>query len=149
MNQTLTTWNPFRDLTELSNRLNSLAGNQCGASGKGRCATGDWLPSVDIHEDENGYTIHADLPRVDKDNVTLTFSDRVLTVEGERKSEEKSEGSKVHLVERSYGRFVRSFRLPEDANGEAIKATFKEGVLTINVPKREETKPKSIAINVD
>jgi HSP20 family protein len=148
MNQTLTTWNPFRDLTELSNRLNSLAGNQCGTSSKGRCGVGSWLPSVDIHEDEAGYTIHADLPRVDKDNVTLTFSDRVLTVEGERKAEEKSEGAKVHLIERSYGRFVRSFRLPEDANGEAIKATFKEGVLTIAVPKREETKPKSIEINV-
>ena len=148
MNQTLTTWNPFRDLTELSNRLNSLAGAQCGTSVKGRRGVGSWLPAVDIHEDESGYTIHADLPRVEKDNVTLTFSDRVLTVEGERKAEERSDTAKVHLVERSYGRFVRSFRLPEDANGEAIKATFKEGVLTVTVPKREETKPKSIEINV-
>ena len=142
MNHTLTTWNPFRDLNELSNRLNSLSGNQARSAG-------NWAPSVDVHEDEDGYKIHADLPKVDKDHVTVTFSDHVLTVEGERKAEEKKDDTKVHLVERSYGKFVRSFRLPEDASGEAIKATFKDGVLTINVPKREETKPRSIEINVD
>ena len=146
MNQTLTTWNPFRDLNELSSRLNSLASQRrCGSAN----TEGAWAPAVDISEDDNGYSIHADLPKVDKDNVTVTFADRVLTIEGERISEEKSESAKVHLVERYSGRFVRSFRMPEDADGESIKASFKDGVLTVQIPKREETKPKSIEISVD
>lgn len=137
---TITTWNPFRELNELSNRLLGTP-----ASGDG-CA---WRPSVDISEDSAGYTIHADLPRVDKDHVKVTFADGVLSIEGERHSEEKSDETKVHLIERSYGRFVRSFRLPEDADGSGIAANFKDGVLTVAVPKREETKPKSIEINVN
>ena len=141
MNNTLTHWNPFRELNELSSRLNA---SSCGA---GRCSSG-WAPSVDVKEDENGYTILADLPSVDKDNVTVTFTDHVLSIEGERKTAEKVEGTKVHILERSYGKFVRSFRLPDDANGEAIAATFKDGVLTVAVPKREETKPKSVEIKV-
>ncbi|MGK0184623.1 MAG: HSP20 family protein [Verrucomicrobiales bacterium] len=144
MNQNLKTWNPFRDLDELSSRL--VASQRCGSSSS---IQGSWTPAVDVRENENGYVVLADLPRVDKGNVTVTFSDRVLSIEGERKAEEKPEGTKVHLVERSYGSFTRSFRMPEDADGEAVKATFKDGVLTVQVPKREETKPKSIEITVD
>lgn len=145
MNHTLATWNPFRELNELSNRLSFLAGH----GNHSRGVAGDWTPQVDIREDADGYCIHADLPRVDKDNVTVTFADRVLTIEGQRETEAKREGATMHLVERSCGRFVRSFRLPEDADGEAVKATFKEGVLTVFVPKREESKPKTIEIRVD
>ena len=140
--KTLTTWNPFRELDQFSARLQGLS-DRCVP-----CGESVWRPAVDISEDDSGYKIVADLPRVDKNHVKLTFVDSVLTIEGERSTEEKSEGTKAHLVERVYGKFVRSFRLPEDANGEAIEANFRDGVLTVTVPKREETKPKSIEIKV-
>ena len=140
--RTLTTWNPFRDLDRLNARLRHLTDTD-------ETRASVWRPAVDVSEDEAGYKIVADLPRVDKDHVKLTFVDGVLTIEGERVEEEKSEGTTTHLVERSYGKFVRSFRLPEDASGEGIEANFRDGVLTVTVAKREESKPKSIEIKVD
>ena len=141
--KTLTTWNPFRDLDHLNASLRSLS-NGCGVRGESA-----WRPAVDVTEDASGYTIVADLPRVDKEHVNVTFVDSVLTIEGERSEVDKKEGTTVHVLERSYGKFVRSFRLPEDANGEAIEACFRDGVLTVTVPKREEAKPKTIEIKVD
>jgi HSP20 family protein len=141
--KTLTTWNPFRELDQLNASLRSLSRN------RGTRGESQWHPAVDVVEDESGYTLVVDLPRVDKEHVNLTFTDSVLVIEGERTAEEKKEGATTHLTERAYGKFVRSFRLPEDANGEAIEANFRDGVLTVTVPKKEESKPKSIEIKVD
>ncbi len=139
----VTVWNPFRELDVLTNRLfgNSLLNRE--SEGK------PWSPRVDITEDEQGYKIVADLPEVPKEAVKVTVEEGVLTVRGERKWEKKTENTKVHLIERSYGSFSRSFRLPEDANGEKVSASYKDGVLTVTLPKAEEKKPKQIEVQVD
>ncbi len=140
---TLTVFNPFRDLDALTNRLfgNGLAERESDSR--------PWSPRVDITEDEAAYKITADLPEVSKDAVKVTLEDGVLTLRGERKWEKKTENTKVHLVERSYGTFTRSFRLPKDASGETVSATYKDGVLTVVVPKREESKPRQVEVKID
>jgi HSP20 family protein len=139
---TLSVYNPFREFETLANRL--LSQSQGSRTGESR----PWLPSVDVTEDATAYSITADLPDVPKDAVKVTVEDGVLTIRGERKWEKKTENTKVHLVERSYGSFTRSFRLPDDAAGDKVSATFKDGVLKVSLPKREEAKPRQVEVQV-
>ncbi len=139
---TLSIYNPFREFDALANRLFG----QAGVSRQGESRP--WLPQVDITEDESAYTITTDLPDVSKDAVKVTVEDGVLTVRGERKWEKKTDNTKVHLVERSYGSFTRSFRLPDDAAGDKVAASFKDGVLNVVLPKREEAKPRQVEVQV-
>lgn len=139
---TLTSHHPFRDFEALASRLfhqNPPARNH---------DSRPWVPQVDITEDTAAYTITSDLPEVAKDAIKITVEEGILTVRGDRKWEKKSENTKVHLVERSYGSFTRSFRVPEDAAGEKVAATFKDGVLTVVLPKREETRPRQVEVQV-
>jgi HSP20 family protein len=101
-----------------------------------------------VAEDDAGYYITADLPEVASGDVKVVVREGVLTIEGERKSEGTKEGKKYHLVERSYGSFLRSFTLPKNAAGDKVAAAFKNGVLTITVPKREDVKPREIEVKV-
>ncbi|MFN0130650.1 MAG: Hsp20/alpha crystallin family protein [Verrucomicrobiales bacterium] len=140
---TLTTYNPFREFDALTNRLFG----QSAAPARGG-ESRPWLPQADVTEDETAYTITTDLPEVPKDAVKVTVEDGVLTIRGERKWEKKTDNTKVHLVERSYGSFTRSFRLPDDAAGDKVSASFKEGVLKVVLPKREETKPRQVEVQV-
>ena len=103
---------------------------------------------MDVTEDESSYRIAAELPDVPSSDVKVVVRDGVLTLRGERKSERKTEGTKYHLVERSYGSCQRSFTLPKDANGEKVSAEYKNGVLVVTVPKREEVKPREIEVKV-
>ena len=135
-------YNPFREFETLANRL--FTNSPAPSNGESR----PWIPQVDITEDETGYTITSDLPDVPKEAVKVTVEDGVLTVRGERKWEKKTDSTKVHLVERSYGSFTRSFRLPDDAAGDKVTATFKEGVLKVTLPKREELKPRQVEVQV-
>jgi HSP20 family protein len=105
-----------------------------------------WAPRADIHETENEYLVQLDLPGLDKKDVKIKVEDNYLTVTGERKSEHNVEDNKYHRCERYYGTFNRSFRLYKDVRAEKIKATFKNGVLEIRIPKAEEVKPKEIEI---
>ena len=139
---TLSVYNPFREFESLANRL--FQQNPGSRTGESR----PWVPQVDVTEDETAYTITTDLPDVPKEAVKVTVEDGVLTVRGERKWEKKTENTKVHLVERSYGSFTRSFRLPEDASGDKVSASFKEGVLKVVLPKREEAKPRQVEVQV-
>ena len=106
----------------------------------------DWAPLVDIEENENGYLIKADLPGLSKDDVHVTLENGVLSISGERKQEKEEKDKKYHRVERVYGRFVRSFTLPEDADPDQISAQFKDGVLEVRIGKSEAVKPKRIEI---
>lgn len=108
----------------------------------------EWSPLVDITEDEKEYLIKAELPEVKKEEVKITVQDDVLTISGERKYEKEEKGKKYHRVERAYGSFVRSFTLPEDADGTKVAAEFKDGVLKVHLPKSEKAKPKSIEVTV-
>ena len=103
-------------------------------------------PAVDVSEDETGYTITVELAGVKKEDVTVEVHENVLSIRGEKKSEREEKQEKTHWVERSYGSFSRSFTLPPAALSAELKASFKEGVLTIEIPKQEQVKPRQIAI---
>ena len=114
-------------------------------------STADWAPAVDIAEDDDAYEITADLPDVNKDHVKVTSNDGYLTITGEREheKEEKDKKKKYQRIERSYGRYERSFRLPDDVEADKVEAKFKNGVLKLTLPKSEEKKPKELEIKVD
>jgi len=105
-----------------------------------------WCPCVDVKEKNNEYVLEFELPGVDKKNVSLAIDNNVLTVSGEKKTEEKKEEENYYYSERSYGRFERSFTLPEDVKSDKIDANFKNGVLTVSLPKTEKPEPKKIEI---
>ncbi len=107
-----------------------------------------WSPVVDVREDEDGIQVISELPGLSKDDVTVTVENGVLSIAGEKKQEtEKGEkGGEYHLVERQYGRFERSFTLPRSVDAGKVKASFKEGVLSIELPKTAKAKPRQIEI---
>ena len=147
----MTRWNPFKDLEEMEKRLSGYLDRPAlrTEAGKEEAMTvAEWSPLVDITEDDKEYLIKADLPEVKKEDVKLTVQDDVMTISGERKYEKEEKGKKYHRVERAYGSFMRSFTLPEDADGSKVSAEYKEGVLKVHLPKSEKAKPKSIEVKV-
>lgn len=124
-------WDPFRDWETMFGRIEV-----------GR------LPSTDVEESDKAYTFYIELPGVDEADVDVTLSDDTLTVKGEKKSECEEEGKNFQLAERSYGRFERSFRLPEDLDASKVDASFEKGVLRITLPKFAQVKKKSRKIAV-
>ncbi|WP_447980549.1 Hsp20/alpha crystallin family protein [Candidatus Nitrospira bockiana] len=146
----LVKWDPVRELEEMSERLNRLFGRSLGGrqNGKEMLTVADWSPDVDITETDAEYVIHAELPGLKKDDVKITLQDGVLTLQGERKYEKEEKGRRYHRVERSYGRFMRSFTMPDSIDESKVSAEFKDGVLQIHVPKSEKAKPKAIEVKV-
>jgi HSP20 family protein len=110
--------------------------------------TADWAPIVDIQESDKEYLVKAELPEVKKDDVKVNINDGVLTLEGERHQEKEEKNKKFHRVERSYGKFVRCFTMPEDADDKKVQADFKDGVLNVHIGKSEAAKPKAIEVKV-
>ena len=148
---TLTRWDPFREMDELQKRLSSMFGlsTQRLANGKEENMTvSQWLPLVDITEDDKEYLIKAELPEVKKDDVKVTVESGVLTISGERKFEREEKDKRYHRIERSYGSFTRSFNVPDDADDAKVAAEFKDGVLTVRLAKSEKARPKSIEVKV-
>ncbi len=107
----------------------------------------EWRPAADIRETEEAFLVEAELPGIAKDDVTVTFEDGVLSLSGERKFEEESGEGTLRRVERSYGSFTRSFRLPREVDAEAVTAAYADGVLTVTIPKTETAKPRTIEIS--
>lgn len=145
-----TRMNPFRELEEMEKRLSTIFGRQnVRRDGEKEAMTmAEWSPLVDITEDEKEYVIKAEVPEIKKEDIKLTVQDNVLTISGERKSEKEEKGKKYHRVERTYGSFMRSFTLPEDADGNKVAAEYKDGMLNVRLPKAEKAKPKSIEVKV-
>lgn len=142
-------WNPFSEMDQLNNQLNHLLFGTRAASSRGKSAEAhDWVPLVDIVEGDSEYVIKAELPEIDKKDISVKVEDGVLTLSGERKAETVSDEARVHRIERSYGKFVRTFRVPKNADAEKVGAAFKDGVLRVTLPKVEEAKPKSIEVAV-
>lgn len=112
-------------------------------------ASRPWSPAVDILETENELILKADIPEVDPKNVGIQLENGTLTLKGERRFEEQKNGAGFHRIERSYGSFVRAFSLPDTVDGEKVKADYKNGVLTVTLPKKEVAKPKTINIAVN
>ena len=146
----LVRWDPFRELEEVSDRLNRMFARTAASrtNGKETMIVADWTPSVDISETEQEYQIKAEIPDVKKEDVKVTVEDGVLTIQGERKHEKEEKGKKYHRIERSYGSFVRTFSLPDVIEEEKVNADFKDGVLNLHLPKSEKAKPKAIEVKV-
>jgi HSP20 family protein len=105
-----------------------------------------WLPPVDIRETEEAYLVTAELPGLTKKDVDVTVENSILTLSGERRWEKSSESETYHRMERAFGRFSRSFTLPHQVEADKVKANFKDGLLTVSIPKAEQAKPRRIAI---
>jgi HSP20 family protein len=108
----------------------------------------EWSPLVDISEDDKEYIVKAELPEMKKEEIKINVHDDVLSISGERKYEKEEKGKKYHRVERAYGSFMRSFTLPEDADGSKVNAEYKDGLLKVHLPKSEKAKPKAIEVKV-
>jgi HSP20 family protein len=106
-----------------------------------------WIPPVDIQETEDAYRLTAELPGLTKDDINITLENNVLRLTGERKLEKDVKKESYQRVERTYGTFARSFSLPHQVDGDKVEAAFKDGVLTITVPKAEQAKPRKISIS--
>jgi len=106
----------------------------------------EWSPLVDIKEEDNGFKVKVDLPGMDKDDICIEVDGNRLAISGERKFEQEEKKENYHFVERSYGKFYRSFTLPAIVQADKIDATYKDGVLEVNLPKKEEVKPKKVTI---
>lgn len=148
----LTHWNPLRDVQELQNRVfqalqNPVPGSE-GVEGK-PAAVADWVPVVDIAEDDKEFLITAELPQVSRENVRVTVDKDRLTLSGERKFGNEETGRKFHRVERAYGNFSRTFRLPENVDAEKVEAEFKDGVLSIHLAKIEKAGPRQIEVKAE
>lgn len=111
-------------------------------------ASRPWSPAVDIYETENDLVLKADVPEIDPKNVTIQMENGTLTVRGERRFEEQKNGKGFHRIERGYGSFVRAFSLPDTVDAEKVKADYKNGVLTITLPKKEVAKPRTINVEI-
>lgn len=146
---TLVRWDPFRELEDMSERLNRVFSRPTlRNTGKENLTVADWMPTVDISETESEYLIKAELPEVRKEDVKVMVENGVLTLQGERRQEKEEKGRRFHRVERSYGSFVRSFTLPESVDEGGVKAEYKDGVLALHLPKSEKVKPKAIDVKV-
>ena len=146
-------WNPLREMEEMQNRMAALFGPDplriIDPNREEKIASTDWIPAVDITEDEKEFLIKTDLPEMKKEDVHVTFADGVLTITGERKSEKEEKNRKFHRIEREHGRFLRSFTLPETADATRIAAEFKEGVLLLRLPKNEKARPKVVEVKIN
>lgn len=142
----LVKWEPFRELEEIQSRLNRFFGSSPG--GDEAMTFADWSPAMDVQETDQEYAIKADLPDVKKDDVKVTLENGILAIEGERRFEKEDKNKKYHRVERAYGKFVRRFALPTEVDGTTVKADFKDGVLSVRLPKTAKPTAKTIEVKV-
>jgi len=145
----ITSWDPFKELEEMSSRLNRLFGmRKTSGSGEESLTVAQWSPAVDVSETEKEFLIKAELPEMKKEDVKVTLDEGILTIQGERKLEKEEKGKRFHRIERSYGSFTRSFTLPDDVDAAKVAAEFKDGMLNIRLPKTEKPKPKATDVKI-
>jgi HSP20 family protein len=141
---TLVRWNPTRELASMEiDRLHRMFES---FYGNGRA----WAPAVDVYETQaREFVIKAELPEMKREDIAVTFEDNVLTLSGERKASFEDDNGSYHRSERAHGRFTRSFTLPATVDGSRISAAYKDGVLTVRIPQREDAKPKTITVDAE
>ena len=151
--RTLTRWEPVSDLATWNQQMDrwfsELMGRGMRRVGDEDRVRGSWTPAVNVLEKKEAIVITADLPGMKAENVEVTVEEGVLTIRGERSFEEAKEGETYHRIERSYGLFERTFSLPNSVDPTKIEAKFKDGEMVVNLPRREESKPRSVKIKVD
>jgi HSP20 family protein len=134
----LAKWDPFRDLKSIEDDVDRLLGRSFARS--------SWVPALDVRETEERFELSLDLPGIDPDGVTVSFEDGTLTITGKREFNEEEGGETWHRIERGFGSFARSIRLPRTADPDRIDASYDKGVLTVLVPKSEAAKPRTIEV---
>ncbi len=150
----ITRWNPAtditRDLDTMQKRMNRLFNDFfSGREGDGDdLILGSWNPAVDVVEHDDSYVIEAELPGMNKNDIKISVTNDVLTIQGEKKVEKEDKKKNFHRTERSYRSFSRTFSLPGNVKADKVEAEFNNGVLTVKVPKSEEAKPKQIDVKV-
>ena len=144
---TITRYDPFRDLRNIQEEVNRLfTGNVGRTFDDEGMARGSWNPSVDIYENKDQIVLEAELPGMNREDFDLSIENNVITLRGERRFEKKEDADNYHRVERAYGSFTRSFTLPNSVSGEGANAEYRNGVLRVTIPKREETKARRIEV---
>lgn len=140
----------LRDLQNMTDRVDRLlAGRNMPSAGRDEAmALVDWAPAVDVMETDEEFQIRAELPGVEKKDVKLSVENGVLLISGHREQEKEEKGKRYHRIERAYGNFARSFTVPEAVDSEKVTADFKNGLLTVRLPKSEKARPKSIEVKV-
>ncbi|HEY0323225.1 MAG TPA: Hsp20/alpha crystallin family protein [Pyrinomonadaceae bacterium] len=140
-------YDPFRDLRSLQDEVNRLfSTNLTRAFGDEGIARGAWMPNVDIYENKDQIVLEAELPGMNREDFDLSIESNIITLRGERRFEKKDDGDNYHRVERAYGTFTRSFTLPQTVSAEGATAEYKNGVLRVTLPKREEVKARRIEV---
>ncbi|HSB70205.1 MAG TPA: Hsp20/alpha crystallin family protein [Candidatus Methylomirabilis sp.] len=143
------TWDPFAEMADLRRVTDRVFGEFFGRTPSGMASTeGLWSPLVDIHETSDGIQLKAELPGVKQEDIEVSLDGDTLTLKGERRRETEVKENEYHRVERSYGKFQRSILLPSVVDASRVKATYRDGVLEIQLPKKEEAKPKEIKVEV-
>jgi len=142
----ITHWNPYSELATVQDQMNRLFRNIWGGGQRDEADYGAWMPAVDLREEEKQYVIEADLPGVKKDDIEINIENNVLSLSGERRFENEEKKDAYHRIERTYGKFMRSFTLPVRVDTEKVSATYKDGILEVKVPKTEESLPKKIKV---
>ncbi len=148
-------WKPSRDLASfpsdmvsLQREMNRVFDSFFNGVDEPGLLNGTWAPAVDVAEGEDSYTVKMELPGVKKDDVKITLESNILTIRGEKKAESEVKEKNYHRTERSYGSFQRSFTLPTTVKNDRIDAVYKDGILTVTLPKAEEAKPRQIEVKV-
>lgn len=144
----LVRWDPGRELSGLQTDVNRLFDSFFGAGAEGADAGGHrrWVPAMDLIEEDDALLLEADLPGLTEDDINVEVQDNVLTVSGERRSEQEKRGDGYHRTERAFGHFSRTVTLPEAIEEDRVTANFNDGVLEVRVPKPEQRQPKKISI---
>lgn len=144
----ITRWDPFQNLATLQDQVNRLFENPLAGRRAENSNLTAWAPAVDIYETENELVIKADLPDINEKDLDVRVENNMLSIGGERKFEQKVKEDNYLRIERTYGSFSRSFSLPTTVNTESIQAEYNNGVLTVQLPKRAESKPRQVKVNV-
>jgi HSP20 family protein len=148
---TLTTqWSPVRDFVVLQDRINRVFSDAYGGGNEeGLMNKGSWIPPVDIYQNgKDELVLKAELPDMKREDIKITIDNNVLTISGEKKLSDEVKDEQFHRIERRYGSFTRSFTLPPSVDASKVSAEYKNGVLTLRLPLREEAKPRQIQVNV-
>lgn len=148
MNMAIVKYNPFRELRTMQDQMNRMLDMAWNREFGEELKEGVWQPPVDIYEDETSVVIKAEIPDVDQKDIDIKIENNTLTIRGERKHTSEVKKENYHRVERYFGQFQRSFSLPQSIDQEQVQAACDKGILTITLPKKEETKPKQISVKV-
>jgi len=145
----LANWPAFGQLTTLRDEIDRLFEAPFAGLAHASSLLSGWSPALDLHENKDEIIVKAELPGMKKENIEVTVHDGVLSISGERKGEDKFENAEIHRTERFFGRFQRTVSLPARVAQDKVKAEYKDGVLTVTLPKTEEAKPKQIDVQVN